>query len=256
MRIEEDRLLLKDQETDRRATIGSVDLILARREERAMARAQRGARMRQEEQRRVAEEAAIMEVDDSASTTSTDEGGVSPLKTRRVNTSPPRTRARKNIVSPDLAAALDRTNTSDRNATLIVAAAAASLGHDVSELSANTFRSSRRRNRSETAASIMHEVGSSGPGQLVVHWDSKILPALTGAEKMGRLAILVSGKDIPRPGETSQLLGFPNILSSTGEEEANSVVRTLKDWKLDERVVGMSYDTTPSNTGRRGRALR
>ena len=100
----------------------------------------------------------------------------------------------------------------------------------------------------------MDQVGSSGSGQLVVHWDSKLLPALTGAEKVDRLAILVSGKDIPRPGETSQLLGVPNIASSTGEEQANAVVRTLKDWKLDERIVGMSFDTTPSNTGRRSGA--
>jgi hypothetical protein len=54
-------------------------------------------------------------------------------------------RTRKNIVSPAVALALDRTKVSDRNAVYVLTATAATLGHNVEELSIN--RSTIRRSR-------------------------------------------------------------------------------------------------------------
>jgi hypothetical protein len=54
-----------------------------------------------------------------------------------------RKRARKNIISPEVATALDRSQISDRKAVYILSAAASSPGHEVNELAVN--RSSIRR---------------------------------------------------------------------------------------------------------------
>jgi len=45
---------------------------------------------------------------------------------------------------------------------------------------------------------------------------------------------------------TSKLLGVP---SGTGEATAAAVVQCLTEWNLQHKVVGMSFDTTASNTG-------
>src|SRR6218665_982801 len=61
-----------------------------------------------------------------------------------------------NFVSPGLAAALDRTKVSDRNAAYIIAAAAESLGHSSSALAINkeTIRRSKRNHRERAAKEI------------------------------------------------------------------------------------------------------
>jgi len=60
------------------------------------------------------------------------------------------------FVSPGLAAAIDRTKVSDRNAAYIIAAAAKSLGHSSSALAINkeTIRRSRRNHRERAAKEI------------------------------------------------------------------------------------------------------
>ncbi|KAG0728480.1 hypothetical protein GWK47_032372 [Chionoecetes opilio] len=67
---------------------------------------------------------------------------------------------------------------------------------------------------------------------------------LTTKENVERLPILVSGNG------TVQLLNVPKLPSGTGSERAKAVVGALKDWDLTERISGMSFDTTSSNTGR------
>lgn len=63
------------------------------------------------------------------------------------------------------------------------------------------------------------------------------MPDLIGKSKVDRIAVLVSY------GGTSKFLGAPKITSSTGEEIA------CAKWKIVDRVEGMSFDTTTSNTG-------
>ena len=46
-------------------------------------------------------------------------------------------RARKSVLTPNLAASLDRAEVSDRKATFILASAAQSLGHDLNDLAIN-----------------------------------------------------------------------------------------------------------------------
>jgi len=35
----------------------------------------------------------------------------------------------------------------------------------------------------------------------------------------------------------------------TGEHQSTAVIQALKEWNLQDRVIGMCFDTTSSNTG-------
>ena len=78
---------------------------------------------------------------------------------------------------------------------------------------------------------------------LTVHWDGKLLPALTGTDKVDRLPVIVSG------GGLSKLLGVPKLPSGTGQAMAKAVIDCLEDWCVKDRIQAMSFDTTSSNTG-------
>ncbi|KAG7168401.1 hypothetical protein Hamer_G002435, partial [Homarus americanus] len=139
------------------------------------------------------------------------------------------------------AAALDRANTSDRQAFHIVAATAADR---------STIRRASNRYRRDHTASVKQTVISSGAKTgIVVHWDGKLLPSLIGEESVERLSILISGKDVSSSVGNVQLFGVPHLSSGTGVAQANAVVDTLKDWNVDDQVVAMCFDTTAANTG-------
>ena len=78
---------------------------------------------------------------------------------------------------------------------------------------------------------------------LVVHWDGKMIADSTNTNASERLPILVSGDGV------NKLLGVPRLPSGKGEDVATAVVSCLEDWSIAERVVGMSFNTTASNTG-------
>jgi len=85
-----------------------------------------------------------------------------------------------------------------------------------------------------------------GPtGPLTIHWDGKILPALTGNDKVDWLwlAVLDSGNGVRK------LLGVPKLPAGTGEAQANAVYQLIDDWQLTARIQSMCFDTTASNTG-------
>ena len=46
-----------------------------------------------------------------------------------------------------------------------------------------------------------------------------------------------------------QLLGVPKLPNGTGSEIAKAVHNALEEWELTERVIGLLFDTTSSNTG-------
>ena len=61
---------------------------------------------------------------------------------------------------------------------------------------------------------------------LTVHWDGKLLPDLTGNEKVDRLPILASGLGV------SQLLAVPKLPNGTGEAMASAVYASITDWGI------------------------
>jgi len=148
-----------------------------------------------------------------------------------------------NIITPELSSALDRAKISDRNATHVLAAAAEALGHSsrASCVYKESIRIARRRNRKEIASEICSSFPSGGP--LTVHWDEKLLPALTSKESVNRIAVLVSGND------DTKLLGVPAIPNGSGASQSEAVFKLLEDWNLTTRVHFMRFDTTASNTG-------
>lgn len=86
---------------------------------------------------------------------------------------------------------------------------------------------------------------------LVIHWDGKILPDLTGSQTTERLPIVASQLG------TTQLLGVPKLVDGTGFSTANAVEKILKDWNLIEKTQFFCFDTTSVNTGKKkGAAFR
>ena len=139
-------------------------------------------------------------------------------------------RLRKEVLSPNLSAALDRTKTTDRMATYTIAKTAQSLGHNVSELILN--RSTIRRKRIEHRSTKSLEVQSNfKPNScLVVHWDSKLMKDITERSFVDRLPALVTGNGI------SQLLRIAKIPTSSGDAQANAVLETLQQWNITDAV--------------------
>ena len=58
-----------------------------------------------------------------------------------------------------------------------------------------------------------------------------------------RMAVLVSSPN------SVKLLGVPVLEKCTGKAHADGVFNALQDWQLTYKVIGMSFDTTRSNTG-------
>ena len=97
-------------------------------------------------------------------------------------TEPPPPKRSKEVVTPGLAAALDRTKTSDRNATYVISEALKSVGHNPDELvlSRQTVRRKRMEFRQSFAEDLKKSFKADIP--LTVHWDGKILSDIAGRD--------------------------------------------------------------------------
>jgi len=249
--IEEDCAFLLAQRDGRRGFLGSIDKKLAAKEARV-------AKRKQEEQART-EKAKLtastvqmyqedIYVSSSASENEQSCSSEYPSPKKRGRSSITRPKA---VISSALAQALDRTKVSDRAAVHVIAATAHSLGHNADELaiSRSTIRRSRRTLRQETATSSKanFSLGVLDPGvNFVVHWDGKLLSDTSGSQdKYDRLPVLVSYDG------TEKLLSVPKLANASGQSMALEVKKSLDDWKLNDKIVAMSFDTTSSNTGRR-----
>ncbi|KAG7165332.1 hypothetical protein Hamer_G007137 [Homarus americanus] len=120
----------------------------------------------------------------------------------------------KNIMSPVLAKALDRTKISDRDAVHLIAAAAQTSGHNVEDIAVNrkTIRQSRMKLRVQSFKSAKEQfiLNLDPTILLVVHWDGKLLPETAGGkETYDRLPIIVSYE------ENEQLLNVSKLPNGT-----------------------------------------
>jgi hypothetical protein len=117
------------------------------------------------------------------------------------------------------------------------------LGQNIDELALNrdSIRRHRVEHRAQRSVNIKTEFQGNTP--LVVHWDGKLIPDLTGKEKVDRLPVLVSGKGL------SQLLTVAKLPSGTGEAQAAAVFGAIEDWGIADSIRAMCFDTTSSNTG-------
>lgn len=147
------------------------------------------------------------------------------------------------VITTDLAAALDRSKLSNASATLLIASTAQALGHNIESItvSKETLRRSREKRREEIFTEIRKSFNSEH--NLIVHWDGKILEDLPSQATVDRICVAVSGKGM------TKLLGVPKIEKGTGALQAEVIYLSLEEWMIIDRVKGMCFDTTSTNTG-------
>jgi hypothetical protein len=251
IKIQEDRDFLTSQRDGMQGCMTSIDMKKLKSDERKQQREKKfeERRTRAEKQKWKIEETVTLELSSDENTSETecnfDDVKIitnkhtfqAALKVKRAR------KGIKDIVSPQVASTLDRCKISDRKAVHILAATAASLGQDVSELniSRSTIKRARQENRFARARKIKDEFNVDV--SLTIHWDGKLLTELTGSEKVDRLAILVSG------GGVQQLLAVPKLENGTGKAIAEAIYESINDWGIKEQVCGMCFDTTAVNTG-------
>jgi len=155
-------------------------------------------------------------------------------------------RARFEIITPRLSAALDKCKISDRDAVHLLTACVEAISLNPLDFVINrtSIRRSRQHFRELKSSSIKSKFFDLNLNFLTIHWDSKLLPDITGKTKVDRLPIIATGPD------TVQLLGVPELSAGTGYEVSSAVYDTLEDWSLLHKVQAFVFDTTASNTGR------
>jgi len=265
IKIEEDKTFLTDQRTERKYVLGAIDTALSEKEQRKRERVQAELHRKLKEEnikKRKVEDVEELESTDtelqshgsSTERESDFEDGeeledlpsISENQAAATSSTSANARSAKlkvsDIITPALSAALDRTNTSNRKAAFIIGSATSSLNDANVALSVSSIRRARIKARSTVAATVKANFNSAAP--LVVHMDGKLLPAISGKpEKEDRLAVLVTGRNMEK------LLGVPAMRAGTGENIAQTTFDTLSDWNIQDKVIGMSFDTTAANTG-------
>ena len=146
---------------------------------------------------------------------------------------------------PAVLQALDRTNTSSRQAFHILAPAAAALGVDIKNIKSY---STIDRDRKKLRATVAHAILASflPPEISIVHFDGKNLTDYSG-DFGDRLAIVLSGNT--PDCKQGKLLSAEKISDGTGKSQADEVISSLTKWRAQDNVFGMCFDTTSSNTG-------
>lgn len=254
--IEEDRLFLEAQrEKGRRGTMVGVDRSLTLKEERIMKRKAAAAKyaLKLSAASTPSVTAAVVAGDgellsdtdnDSSTLLSEPEAGPSTPKKKMTTR-----RGTMNVITPEVAAALDRTNTSDRKAVHILSAMASTgqLKQDVEELiiSRSAIRRARMKHRELLTSEIKASFDPAVP--LIVHWDGKIMEDFTGPgrERVDRLPILVSGQNLVK------LLSVPKLNDGTAVTMSNAVVDSMDEWGLRNRIKGLCFDIRQHRTRER-----
>lgn len=150
-----------------------------------------------------------------------------------------------NILTPELVSALDRTQTSDRNAMFIISAVITSLGLDINRynVSYSSIRNARICKRDEIV-DLIKKFNKKIVEPCIVHWDGKTLPTGQRVLKAERLSILISGTT------TESILEAPFLSDGTGISQASAVFATLTKWNICDNIKGMCFDTTATNIGK------
>lgn len=251
MKSEEDQEFYQKQLQDVfSCSMAGEDMVTAGKEGRKRSREEEGERRRRRYEEREARPsqgavAALPSTTSSSQESQDEEYHPTPSTSTTTALTPKRT---KNIFTdPEVAGALDRVNLTDRKGVFVVGAVASALGHDLSvlTLSRSSVRRSRRLARSCAAAQEEKDFTVHGP--LLLHWDGKLLPDVTGeGDKYtaDRVAVLVTS-----PEDFEKLLGVPKVERGTGEAQAAACVATIDQWALRSKIRGLVFDTTASNTG-------
>lgn len=153
------------------------------------------------------------------------------------------------IDSPDVLSALDRTSIINNEFLFVAAAIGKECGEDLRKctLSASSLHRRRNENRARVAKTVREEFTSGTNGGLVVHWDGKKMADTTdpnrelSKQKADRCAVVVSGV-----GKQKTL---PKLEDGCGKSYADADFNAVTEWNTEQYIIGMSTDTTSSNTG-------
>lgn len=150
-------------------------------------------------------------------------------------------------ISAQLVGSLDHAGLSNANATSIILSSAHFLGYNLSEV--NVSKSTLRRRRIQIRKTIANEIRVTFGDNvnkyfLVLHWDGKILPKFHSVDgKTDRLAVVVSCRKM------SKVLGVAELQRGTGLAQYESIEDQLRDWNIEDKIKGICFDTTSTNTG-------
>ena len=261
IKIKEDRLFLEAQrEKGHRGMFGGVDRSLSLKNEHVRKRKAAAANY---ELKSLASAPVLVDDDESDDELSSEmksytnshsstilsepAAGPSKPKFQKMTRTP---RGTVDVVTAEVAAALDRTNTSDRKAAHILSAIASTgnLQQDVEELviSCSAIRRARLKHRELFAPEIKTSFDPAVP--LVLHWNGKIMEDFTdpGRNQADCLLILVSGQDVVK------LLSVPKLHDGTANTMKCAVLDCIDEWGLHNRIKGLCFDTRASNTESKG----
>lgn len=144
-----------------------------------------------------------------------------------------------------------RCKVSHRVATAMTAKFVKIGGGDINQCSISPSTSHRQRTSELKIAEsrIRKHFKENMPKFLIIHWDGKVIKYQHRRETDDRLAIVSS---IPRADQQNHFLAAPRIPDGTGVCQRDALTNTLRTWEIpNESVIGMSWDTTASNTGQR-----
>lgn len=171
------------------------------------------------------------------------------------------------VDSTEMTSALDRTNTSDGKYTILTSSMARACNVDINRLnlSHSTISRKRKHNRNILVDDIKQDFFSlleEDTFGLVIHFDGKMLPNSTAEDssernsKVDRIGVVVKGLKFEK------LLGVVKANNGEGATIAAEVDRVLSEWdnwnktygknkaiNIRDRIIGMVFDTTASNTG-------
>ena len=133
------------------------------------------------------------------------------------------------------------------NGVYILIAAAVAFWRDTENLVINqtSFQRLKKICIEARHSEIQQKFNLSNCPELVLHWDGKLLPDLTGVQRIYRLAIIVTLLCMEQ-----LLLGVPNIPTSSGEEQAMVVQQADDKWGITDKIQAFCCEITASNTGR------
>ena len=123
-------------------------------------------------------------------------------------------RATKNVVTPQLFMALDRTKVTDRSAAYVLTETVHSIGQDPKEYNINRTSIQRLPNlhQKSLAGTLKADFQTDCP--LVVHWDGKLLRDLTTKQYVDRLPVIVTGNGVSQLLKVAKLPKGDRITAS------------------------------------------
>lgn len=155
-----------------------------------------------------------------------------------------------NVMTPEVVAAFDKANVSNRDAVFITGLIATALKVDLQTVILNRTSISKARTeiRKRECERMKILIQNTPVSFLIVHWDGKLIPDDVTCKKVDRLPVLVSSDKF------TKILNVPALHDQKANSIALAVHASLKDWGLQELTKGLCCDTTNVNLRNRGGA--